>query len=492
MAALLVTPAALAGQPPEAPGETPASGIPLRTLAGPSAESKFEGGFEASLRKAPKGKMLRALIDFRSQVDLDVLGAALRARGIGKSDRREAVIRALETVAERDRATIRPLVDRLMEDGALGYVRPVAIVNRLVVEGTPAGLLALADHPGVAGVLPDWTSTRRSGRLSGPPPVGRPGDRFESWALEAMGVEAAWEHGLDGTGVVVGAIDTGVYAQHEQLRGRMLGGGRGWFDPVESRAEPYDSHGHGTSVMSQAVGGNPDGRILGAAPGARWAVALGNWRNHYSRVRMTLAADWILRVARPDVLVNAWSHDEGPCETFDVPFLDAWKAAEIFVVFPAGNAGPGPRSGEAPAQLSGVYPDGGPVFSVSGLGPDLTIHEGSSRGPSACGSHPFPRIGVPGAGLPFAGTDGPLSYGTGDGTSLAAGLIAGVAALLLQADPELSPDDLERLLVETARDLGRPGPDHETGVGIPNVPAALERIGARPSPSSPPTGDAGR
>ena len=114
---------------------------------------------------------------------------------------------------------------------------------------------------------------------------------------------------------------------------------------------------------------------------------------------MSLAADWILRVARPDVLVNAWSHDEGPCSEFDLPFINAWKLAEIFVVFPAGNAGPEPGSGEAPAQLTGCYPDHGPVFSVAGVTAELTPHIESSRGPSRCGSETFPTVAAPGADL---------------------------------------------------------------------------------------------
>ena len=61
---------------------------------------------------------------------------------------------------------------------------------------------------------------------------------------------------------------------------------------------------------------------------------------------MTVAADWILRVARPDVLVNAWSHDEGVCSDFDRPFIDAWKASGITCIFQ--NAG---EEGSDPLRL---------------------------------------------------------------------------------------------------------------------------------------------
>jgi subtilisin family serine protease len=191
---------------------------------------------------------------------------------------------------------------------------------------------------------------------------------------------------------------------------------------------------------------------------------------------MTLAADWMLRVGRPDVLINAWSHDEGACTAFDLPFINAWRTAGIFVVFPAGNSGPGVQSGEAPAQISGTVPRHGPVFSVSGLDPSLRVHEGSSRGPSACGVHRFPVLSAPGAELPHAFPAAPDNYGIGEGTSLSAGLLGGAAALLLQARPELLPWELEEILMRTARDLPPNGWDAETGAGIPDLPAALAAV----------------
>jgi len=339
------------------------------------------------------------------------------------------------------------------------------------VEGAASGVLALAARPEVARILPEWTSVPGAG---GAAPVPGPalGERFRSWAVDAVGAPSLWAEGLDGRGVVVAALDTGVEGTHEQLRGRRLPGPRGWFDPEGGSSEPYDLHGHGTSVLSQAVGGGVPERVVGIAPGARWAAGLANWNNQYSRVRMTLAADWVLRFARPDVLVNAWSHDEGPCPAFDLSFMRAWRAAEIFVVFPAGNAGPEPRTGEAPAQLPGA-------FAVGGLTRGGQPLRASSRGPSACGDQLFPSVAAPAAELPFAFPAGERAYVAGDGTSLAAAVVAGGAALLLQAVPELAVTDLEEILVESARDVPPEGPDTATGAGALDLAEALARARAR-------------
>jgi len=442
--------------------------------------SKLEAGLRARLDEAPPGESLRAIVDLTEQVDLSLLSRMLREQSRSKLQRRAAVVAALERVADRQQARLRPEIERLTADGVIDYVRPVAIVNRLLVEGSVSGLLALAESTEVAAILPDWTSERNGGRGESDP-AEPPAEIYESWAVSAMGVEALWDRGLDGSGVVVATIDTGAYGEHEQLRGRMLGEGRGWYDPVQARPTPYDSHGHGTSVLSVAVGSNPSGSVVGVAPGARWAAALGNWKNFYSRWRMTEAADWILRVARPDVLINAWSDDRSECSDFNLPFINAWKAAEIFVVFPAGNAGPEPASGEAPASLTGVLPDGGPVFSVAALLPGGEVNPTSSRGPSRCGSPAFPSLAAPGANLPFAALGSPTAYAFGGGTSLAAGLVGGAAALILQADPELSPAEVERLLLETARPLPPPNDPDTTGAGGVDLRSLPERTGAPPA-----------
>ena len=439
---------------------------------------KFSEGLERTLRAADAGAWFDVLVDLTEQVDLRALGAELDREPLARAERRVRVVEALETVAARQQARLASTLETMAREGEIGLVRPVAIVNRLVIEGTAAGILRLAASPEIARVTPEWTSAgrTRSGRGSRSAGPGRNGlgDTFTSWALDAIGAPALWEQGFDGNGIVVASIDTGVFADHEQLRDGMLDDGRGWFDPVDGRTEPYDSHGHGTSVLAVAVGRNVAGRTIGVAPGARWATALGNFRNVYSRTRMTLAADWVLREARPDVLINAWSDDSDPCSRFDIPFIDAWKAAEIFVVFPAGNSGPGSATGEAPAQLSGTYPDGGPVFSVAGLDPDGGVHAESSRGPSRCGSHPFPTLAAPGGEIPFAFPGGPDHYGVGAGTSLAAGLVAGAAALILQAEPGLDVAGLERALIAGARDLAPEGHDPASGAGRLDLEAALE------------------
>src|SRR5262249_27455117 len=156
--------------------------------------------------------------DLTDQLDLRALDRSLRRSGLNKGARRGAVLGALERVASRQQARLRPELDRLQSTGAVGYFQAVVIVNRFVVEGTPAGLKALAASAEVALVRPDWESQKEHGRAAEvEPQVPAPlGETFRSWAVDALGATGLWARGLDGTGVVVGAIDTGVYGAHEQ------------------------------------------------------------------------------------------------------------------------------------------------------------------------------------------------------------------------------------------------------------------------------------
>ncbi len=437
-------------------------------------ESIFEGDLEQKLQFATAEESFTVLVDLSRQIDRKALESFIRNDPRVRNDRRGDVIDLYRQIAENQQSALTPWLEKARESGLIAYWKPIVIVNRLIIEGSAEGLLALAQRPEVALIRPDWSSDHRAGRQD--VFATRLGESFTSWALEAMGVPTLWNAGYRGHGIRVATIDTGVAGGHEQFLGRMAEDDRGWFDPVEGRSKPWDSQRHGTGVLSVAIGGNPNERVIGVAPEATWSAALGNYKNFYSRVRMTLAADWVFRVSRPDVLINAWSHAEGPCTDFDLPFIDAWKASGIFVIFPAGNGGPHDGSGEAPAQLRHTFPDDGPVFSVGGLTPGGDVYRLSSRGPSHCGEGAFPLLAVPGEDLPHAfplGEDGYLKSG---GTSFSAGLLGGAAALLLQAAPDLEPWELEALLIETARDLRPEGTDTDSGAGSIDLEAAFLQL----------------
>ena len=103
------------------------------------------------------------------------------------------------------------------------------------------------------------------------------------WNITRVGADQAWDLGYDGTGAVVGSLDSGVDWTHPALKNHWRGydpntgatdPSKSWFDPVYSAQLPADSDSHGTHVMGTMIGQEPDGsNPVGVAPGAKWITA---------------------------------------------------------------------------------------------------------------------------------------------------------------------------------------------------------------------------
>ena len=423
---------------------------------------------------------MRVLVDLGGQLDLAALGRSLDRQGLSKRERRARVVAALEKTAAASQARLRPFLDEARRDGLVRSWQGFAIMDRLLVVATPEGIEALARRPEVVAIHPEMERDAPALAQAAPEPT--PPEKT-SWGITAVGAPEAWRRGLDGTGVVVGAIDSGASDRHEQMaagfRGGTAshGGAASWHDPAEGSAAPRDNRtGHGTGVLSVAVGRNTAGVTLGVAPGARWIACAGLPNGHYNNVLALQCADWMLRTGQPDILLAAWLLPEPGCDRSLQPIVDAWRAAEILPVFAAGNHGPDARTDRSPANYTGLFPGGRDALSIGGIGPSGSRFATASRGPGACGGTVFPFLAAPAEDLVAAFPIGPAVYRRASGTSFAAGLAAGAAALLLQARPDASVSEIEDALRAGAADLGPPGADEDFGYGRLDVPGALEKI----------------
>jgi subtilisin family serine protease len=102
------------------------------------------------------------------------------------------------------------------------------------------------------------------------------GTRTPEWGISMVSAPQCWNDGYDGTGIIVGNIDTGVDHDHPAFHGRWVSGG--WFDGINGLPDPYDDHGHGTHTMGTICGGDGNGsdpNDIGVAPGANFIAAKG-------------------------------------------------------------------------------------------------------------------------------------------------------------------------------------------------------------------------
>ena len=332
------------------------------------------------------------------------------------------------------------------------------ISNTLVFAGHPELGPELAALPGVTKVWQEDVPTGIDNPPYQSPPFPEPGDG--GWEVAALGVPQVHQEGIDGSGVTVGIIDTGVAADHESLssgyRGRETGSDYNWFSPLRAfKDTPVDLAGHGTSVAGLAVGD-----VIGVATGADWIASIACSDGGCPLSGVVHSMQWMLAPTtvdeqdpkpelRPQIINSSWvrSQDDEPMKRAS----EALAAAGILQVYAAGNEGPGCGT----ASPAG---EGDSFVSVGSVNQDMELSSFSSRGPATDG-RVAPDVVAPGERVVTATKDG--AYQEISGTSFSAPLVAGVAALVLQANPQLvgQPDDVTRILRETAQ----PMPDDQCG-----------------------------
>ena len=283
-----------------------------------------------------------------------------------------------------------------------------------------------------------------------------------------IGAPQAWADGDTGQGVDVAVLDTGVDAEHPDFAGRIATTQS--FVPNESVEDRY---GHGTHVASTiaGTGAASDGREKGVAPGADLLIGKvlsdsGSGQESWIVAGMEWAAkDQHAKVINMSLGTDAPSDGTDPLSEA-VDRLSAETGA-LFVVA-AGNTG-APNSIGGPGAADKALTVGA-VDSVDDLA------DFSSQGPRAGDGGLKPEITGPGVDVLAARSQytslGEGSYLTLSGTSMASPHVAGAAALLAAARPELTGSQLKDLLVSSSKQTPQYNA-FQAGSGRVDVPSAL-------------------
>lgn len=464
---LLMTflPSSTGATPPPPPVKGTDAELETEGQAPPSIAPETLGRIEPALLKEmieEEGGTVPFIVYLREEADL----AAATAGRVSASERRQVVVMALQATAERSQGELRAYLDGQQTHGKVRRYTPYWVFNGLAVEGDRETLLALAARPEVKVIRADhitYLDEQETGeRGQGSEPV--------EWNIAKIRADSVWQAlDIDGTGVVVANMDSGVDWQHPALLTKYRGyddhglhrhAGNWYCATDEGYVYPGDGHGHGTHTMGTIVGGGDP--AIGVAPGARWIAAKVFSDEGYTYDSWLHAGfQWLLDPDgdpgtddAPDVVNNSWGSSEGYLETF-LPDVQALRAAGIFPVFSAGNDGPWESTVGSPAS----YPES---FAVGATDSDDYIAIFSSRGPSPW-SEVKPEVSAPGVNVRSSAPGG--SYDEKDGTSMAAPHVTGVAALLSQAEPSLTSTEMEQVITSTAVSLGDAVPNNDHGWG---------------------------
>ncbi|MEZ7172848.1 S8 family serine peptidase [Sporosarcina sp. OR05] len=446
-------------------------------------------------------EMVTFLIKFKEQADTEKVAAQAKMDA-GKASLsaaktelmvRSAVVSELKATSLETQEDVKEFLEKQMEEGFVKEITPYYIVNGIAVTATKEVAEKVASFSEVAKVLPNETRqlfTTKSANATAP----TSGIANVEWNVERVKAPQAWAMGFDGTGTVVASIDTGVQWDHPALKEKYRGYNAvtgqvdhnyNWFDATAGRSAAYDDHGHGTHVTGTMVGSEPNGsNQVGVAPGAKWIAVKAFTANGGTDRDLLAAAQWILAPTdangnarvdlAPDVVNNSWGGGRGLDEWYrDV--VRNWRAAEIFPEFSAGNTTLSNPGGPGSVANPANYPES---FATGATDINNKVGSFSLRGPSPYGEIK-PDISAPGVNIRSSVPGGGYEGGW-NGTSMAGPAVSAVAAMLRQANANITVDEMEQILLDTAiplTDSQYPTtPNHGYGYGLVDAHAAVSAI----------------
>ena len=357
--------------------------------------------------------------------------------------------------------------DTVVQNQVIVITKPGATENQLVQLVADSGATVQGQLTGLSAYLVQFAADRRAqveATLGGSTLVEdvvdnqyhqtqpTPGDPLvgDQWFLTTVRAQGAWAVTTGNPAVVVAVLDSGAQTSHPDLISKLTTGGNtydggGWEDTT----------GHGTAVAG----------IIGAASNSAEGVSSLAWQNPIMPIRVTnsqgqttswaLAAGINLAVQQGAKVINI---------SFDTLYDDAVvlrqarqaRLAGSLVVISAGNSG---RSASSTAST------GQDAFFVGATNKRDELASFSTTGS-------FVDLAAPGVDILTTKLGG--TYGTFTGTSFAAPVVSGVAALIWSVRPTLTPSTVEAILTATAVDLGTAGWDERYGAGRVDAQAAVE------------------
>ncbi len=293
----------------------------------------------------------------------------------------------------------------------------------------------------------------------------------------------AWELGYTGKGITIAVLDTGVDDGHPDLEGKFVAGAdfagaAGRITTKNGRYNPDDDTGHGTAIAGIAMGtGGVEETYKGVAPDARLVdvrVTLGRGGDLVAALEWCIDnknSDWnnngVDEYDGIDIISVSVGGDESSDGSDSVSQLvNQVVDAGIVVVTAIGNNGPNNQGIGNVAAADKVITVGNLNDQNTVTRSDDELDGSSSRGPRSDDGDTDqydelkPDVVAPGMNIiapdfSFLGQSG-SGYDTYSGSSMSCPQVSGICALMLEANPELNPVEIRKILQNTAEPMGQP------------------------------------
>jgi serine protease len=403
-------------------------------------------------------------------------GLALRA-GAGIAERVQVVSAA--------GLSARELAARLARDGDVEYAEPDRRARRTAVPNDPRFASVAGSGPAVG----QWYLRAPAGE-----------------AVSSIDAVSAWDTTTGSAATIVAVLDTGVRFDHPDLAGKLLAG----YDMVSDATVGNDSDGrdadpsdpgdwinstdlanptfNGCELSSSSWHGTQVSGIIGAATNNGVGMAGAGWNVRVLPLRVlgkcygftsdiAAAIRWAAGLPVPGVpanpnpaqVINLSLGSDGACSQVEQDAVNAAVAAGSVVVAAAGNTAG--RAASSPSNCTGVIGvaalrHAGSKVGFSDVGPELSIAAPGGNCVNIGPGEPclYPILTTVNLGGTVPGASGYTdSFDFSVGTSFSSPLVAATAALMLSAQPSLTPAGVRAAMRATARPFPQSGlPDDPT------------------------------
>jgi hypothetical protein len=360
-----------------------------------------------------------------------------------------------------DRRDVRTVLRALTREASVRAAQPNYLYTLGQAGGTAGGSSPAVDAvPNAANIQPLPTPAAAvAGAMSAQ--LGDPAQ----YVLTKLRVGEA--HGLArGSNVLVAVIDSQIDLNHPELNGVIAGS----YDALN--AADRKPHAHGTGIAGSIAAHS---RLMGVAPAAR-ILAIRAFSPTEASAEATSAA--IIKSVEYAAINGARVINmsfAGPADPGLARHLTMARARGAVLIAAAGNFG-----AKSPPQYPAADAN---VIAVSASDENDKIFTASNRGAHIA-------VTAPGVDILMPAPD--ANYQVKSGTSFSAAHVAGIAALILEKRPQLSPDAVRQIIISSARDIGAPGKDPDFGAGLADAYQAILALETRTSGPAGPTQATGR
>jgi serine protease AprX len=375
---------------------------------------------------------------------------------------------------ENDQRALIKFLDQEKSNNKVENIKSIKIVNAVAARVTPEVLASLAERSDVWKIELDKVVSlveqpKSSSREVKASATTQNAASVNAWGVDKIEAPAVWQRGVNGNGIIVAVVDTGIDAQHPDLDDlddnpdtadpKVIG----WIDYISSSSSPYDDHGHGTHVSGTISGTGANGVHTGVAPGTKLigAKVLDAYGSGYLSDCM-LAFEWAVNNNARIISFSAG----GPHDWTFTATINNVVAAGVIPVIAAGNSGPESYTILCPGDEFNS-------ITVGATDTSDTIAYFSSRGPVILDGNTYIKPDISAPGVDVTSTLPGGLYEDWSGTSMATPHVSGTAALMLENNPSLKPAEVKQILENTAVDLGSAGKDNAYGSGRINTYKAV-------------------